>query len=121
MLETDFCKIEYMEKYNAVFCRWKRFCRSTDYRAPLEYGLRLIRAQNASMWITDTTNGFENEPEDTQWLLETFIPKVIDSSCESIAFIIDEDSPLKDEIKQQRAALSQYFNVQEADSLEAIH
>lgn len=120
MVETEYCKVEYLEKQNAIFCRWKKFCYAENYREPLEYGLKLITKYNASMWITDTTNGFESEPEDTRWLLETFIPKAIGTPCRSIAFIIKEDSPLKEEIEQQQAALSHYFNVQKADSLEKI-
>ena len=120
MFETEFCKIEYIEKYNAIFCQWKKSCNFENYRAPFESGLKLINENNASMWVTDTTNGFENDPEDTQWLLETFIPKVIGSSCKTIAFIIKEGSPLKEEIEQQEKALSHYFKVQKANSLEEI-
>ena len=72
------------------------------------------------LWITDTTNGFESVPEDTQWLIESFMPKVIGSSCKTITFIIKEDSPLKEEIEQQEKALSQFFKVQKVDRLNVI-
>jgi len=120
VFETEYCKVKYLENQNAVFCQWKQFCNSENYRKPLEFGLKLINEHNASTWITDTTNGFESGPEDTLWLIETFMPKAIDSPCKSIAFIIEEDSPLKEEIEQQSAALSQYFKVQKVDSLEKI-
>jgi len=118
MFETKFCNIKYLEKHNAVFCQWKQFCKENDYREPFEYGLKLINVKNATIWITDTTNGFENESEDTQWLLETFIPKTTESSCDAIVFIIKEDSPLKDEIDGQTKALSQYFTVRQIERLE---
>jgi len=118
MFETEFCKIEYLEKYNAVFCQWKNFCTSDDYRDPFEFGLQLIKDKNASVWITDTRDGFENEPEDTQWLLENFIPKTIDSSCDTIVFIIQNNSPLKNEIDEQTKALSQYFYTRQIENIE---
>jgi hypothetical protein len=121
VFETEYCKVEYLKKQNAVYCRWKKRCNSQNYRAPFEFGLKLINEHHASMWITDTTNGFENEPDDTRWLFDAFIPKVIASSCESIAFIIQEDSPLEEEIEQQEAGLSQYFKVQKVNSLEEVH
>lgn len=121
MFETDFCKIEYLEKYNAVFCQWKKFCKLDNYRNPLEFGLKLIKDKNATVWITDTTNGFESELEDTQWLLENFIPKTIDSSCDTIIFIIKNNSPLKNEIDGQIKALSQFFNVKQIESLDKIN
>ena len=121
MFESEFCKIEYLEKYNAVFCQWKKFCKSDDYKNPLEFGLKLIQDKNATEWITDTTNGFESEPEDTKWLLENFIPKTIDSSCDTIIFIIKNNSPLKKEIDEQTKALSQYFKVKQTESLDKIN
>lgn len=120
VFETQFCKIEYLENYNAVFCQWKKFCKSDDYRKPFEFGLKLINEKAATTWITDTTNGFENESEDTQWLLENFIPKTIDSSCDTIVFIIQKDSPLKHEIDEQTKALSKYFNVKQIEKLEDL-
>lgn len=116
--ETAFCKVTYLQNYNAIFCQWKQFCKADDYRNPLEYGLKLINKKQATTWITDTTNGFENEAEDTAWLLENFMPKVIESSCDTIIFIIKKDSPLKDEIDGQAKALSQYFNVRQIEKLE---
>jgi len=64
------------------------FCRGDDYRDPFKFGLELIDKEQASTWITDTTNGFENEEADTKWLLETFIPQAIESSIVQIIFII---------------------------------
>ena len=80
--------------------------------------MKLIHEKNATVWITDTTNGFENEREDTEWLLENFIPKAIDSSCNTIVFIIKKDSSLHVEINEQTKALSQYFNVKQIEKSE---
>lgn len=121
MFDTKFCKISYLERYDAVFCEWKKFCEKKDYREPLEFGLELINKKNATTWITDTTNGFESNPEDTAWLLEKFIPKTIDSSCKKIVFLIEDDSPLKAEIDAQAEALSKYFEVECCVSLENSH
>ena len=120
MYKTKFCKVEYLQKHNAIFCQWKQFCKAKDYRSPFEYGLKLINEKNATVWITDTTNGFENESEDTVWLLENFIPKTIESSCDTIVFIIKKDSPLKDEIDGQTNALSEYFSVRQIEKLEDL-
>jgi len=118
--ETKFCKVKYLQKYNAIFCQWEQFCKGDDYRNPFEYGLKLINEKNATVWITDTTNGFENESEDTTWLLESFMPKIIESSCDTIVFIIKENSPLKDEIDGQTKLLSQYFTVRQIEKLEDL-
>ena len=120
MFESDFCKIEYLKQYNAIFCQWKKYCQYKEYKQPLEFGLKLINENNATVWITDTTDGFESNPEDTKWLLENFIPKTINSSCNTLIFIIKNNSSLKNEIYEQSKALSQYFDVKQVESLENL-
>jgi hypothetical protein len=82
------------------------------YRNPLIFGLKLINIKNPKIWITDATNGFINEEEDTIWLLEYFVPKAIESSIEKIIFIVGDDALLKKEIDSQVKPLSQYFEVE---------
>jgi len=117
MFESNFCKISYLSDKEAVFCKWKKFCKGKDYREPLEYGLKLLNQHKATIWITDTTNGFENDEADSKWLIEEFIPQTINSSCKNIIFIMRDDSPLRDEIYTQKEALSQYFDVKIVESL----
>ena len=111
MFKTEFCEVEYREDMGAVLCSWKRFCRGDDYRDPLRYGLKLLVQNKCRNWITDTTNGFENEPEDTAWLLDEFIPQTIESPCENLFFILKDDSPIKEDIQSQIEALSSFFSV----------
>jgi len=108
---TPYCQLQHLKAQNAILCRWKQFCKGDDYRDPFRYAYKEIQKHHISTWITDTTNGFENEAADTQWLLEEFIPKMIESSIKKIIFIIADDSPLMDEIKGQEKALSAFFEV----------
>ena len=118
MYKSSFCKVSYPEELNAVLCEWKQFCKGTDYQKPLLYGLKLINENNAKVWITDTRNGFENEKADTQWLIHDFMPKLLESSCKEIVFVIEEESLLLDEIKGQEQSLSEYFTVTFVKSLD---
>lgn len=117
---TKFCKVTYQKNLNAILCQWKAFCHSEAYRNPLRYGLELLNQTKAINWITDTTYGFENRPEDTEWLVERFIPQAIQSSCENLFFIMEEDSPLREEIEEQATVLGEYFRVSIVGSLEEV-
>jgi len=119
-METEFCKIEYIKDLDAVLCSWKKYCSNDDYRNPLKYGLKLIIETNATTWITDTTNGFESTHEDSKWLATEFSPQAINSTCKTIIFIIQENSPLKNEIELHSQILKQFFEVKLVDSLENI-
>ena len=120
MFETQFCKIEYLQDIDAVLCSWKKYCSLDDYREPLKYGLKLIHENNSTIWITDTTNGFESAQEDNQWLATEFSPQAINSTCKKIIFIIKKDNPLKNEIELQAQLLKQFFEVKLVERLEDI-
>ncbi len=118
MYNTKFCKITHLQQYNAILCEWKQFCKGDDYRNPIRYGAELINKHNVTTWITDTTNGFESAEVDTKWLLEEFMPQMIESSVKKITFIIKNDSPLMDEIAGLVRPLSKYFEVELVGNME---
>jgi hypothetical protein len=120
MHNTPYCKVEYLQEKNAILCQWKQFCKGDDYREPFRYGAKLIEKYHPNIWITDTTNGFENETEDTLWLLEEFVPKMIESSIEKIIFIIQNDSSLMDEVHDQKKALEAFFEVELVKNMEDV-
>lgn len=111
MYNTKFCKIIHLIEKNSILCEWKQFCKGDDYRNPFRYALELIKENDIATWVTDTTNGFENEEADTRWLLEEFMPQMIESSISKIIFIIANDSPLLEELRRQEVALREFFEV----------
>ncbi len=111
MYETPYCQLQHLKEKNAILCKWKQFCKGDDYRDPLKFAAQEIKKYQISTWITDTTHGFESDEADTKWLLEEFVPSMINSSIKKVIFIIAEDSPLMKEIKEQEAALSRFFEV----------
>ncbi len=112
MYNTPYCEVTHLKAQSAVFCKWKRFCRGEDYRAPFRYAHALIEEHNLTTWITDTRQGFENDEADTIWLLETFVPLMKKSSIEKVVFIVEEDSLLYEEIAAQAKALETFFEVE---------
>ena len=119
MYETPYCQLQRLKEQNAILCKWKQFCKGDDYRDPLKFAAQEIKKYQISTWITDTTHGFENNEADTKWLLEEFVPSMINSSIKKVVFIITQDSPLIDEIKKQEVALSQFFEVILVEDLES--
>ena len=117
---TPSCQLQYLKGKNAILCQWKQFCKGDDYRNPFRYAMQEIEKHNITTWITDTTNGFESEEADTQWLLEEFVPSMINSSIKKVIFIIANDSPLMDEIKGQEMVLSQFFEVELVEDLKCF-
>ena len=116
MYNTPYCQLQHLKAQNTILCRWKQFCKDDDYRNPFKFAMQEIEKHQISTWITDTTHGFESEDADTQWLLEKFVPRMIESTIKKVIFIIADDSPLMKEIKGQEVALSQFFEVKLVES-----
>ncbi|MBE6754017.1 MAG: hypothetical protein E7559_06695 [Ruminococcaceae bacterium] len=101
MYSSQYCDVSYNEQYNVVFVKWKKFCRLDDYRAPLMHALEIIRTHEGCDYVADTRDGFENDPADTQWVAEYFMPKAAEYGCGCIWFIIDRENSLRDELEGQ--------------------
>ena len=101
MYISEYCEVSYVEKYNVVFVKWKRFCCNQDYREPLEYALDIINNHKDCNYVADTRNGFENILEDTKWVAEYFMPTAAEYGCKCIYFIIDKGNSLKEELEGQ--------------------
>ncbi len=102
MYLSEYCDVRYVEDYNVVFVVWKKFCCKEDYRTPLVYALQVIKQYKCD-YVADTRSGFENIPEDTEWVADYFMPKAAEYGCKCIYFIIDEENSLKEELEGQEA------------------
>lgn len=120
MYISEYCEVSYKEEYNVVFVKWKKFCCDQDYRRPLEYALDIIKRHENCDYVADTRNGFENIPEDTQWVAEYFMPAAVENGCKCIYFIIDKSNSLKKELKGQEKNSSDKIEFRYIYSLEEI-
>ena len=111
MYKSEFCDVEYNEKLNIVFVTWKKFCRHDDYRNPLLHALEIMREHDGCQYVADTRTGFEDDPADTQWIFDVFLPEAAKTSCKMIIFIIDKDNSLKEELEGQAVELKKLFDV----------
>lgn len=100
MYNSEFCEVSYNKENNVVFVKWKKFCDFDEYRKPLLYALEIIEKYNCD-YVADTRDGFEDNPEDTIWVKDYFIPKAVEYGCRTIYFIIDNNNSLADELKGQ--------------------
>ena len=120
MYISEYCEVDYEEKYNVVLVKWKKFCCNQDYRKPLEYALDIIKQHENCDYVADTRSGFENIPEDTQWVAEYFMPTAVEYGCKCIYFIIDENNSLKEELEGQANDSSDKIEFRYIYSLEEI-
>ena len=92
---------DYLSDKNVVLVHWKKYCELEEYRTPLEHALRVIKDHEGYNYVADTRDGFEDNPLDTKWVAECFMPKAKEYGCKIIYFIIDKANSLKDELEGQ--------------------
>jgi GTP-dependent phosphoenolpyruvate carboxykinase len=120
MYQSEFCDVTYLEELNVVFVHWKKFCRQGDYRKPLLFAIDIMRSHDNCNYVADTRNGFENEPADTQWIFDYFLPQTALTTCKAIFFIIDKDNKLKEELEGQSVELRKQFEVHYCFGLDEV-
>jgi len=101
MYLSEFCDVFYVLEKNVVLVHWKKYCELEQYRLPLEKALVVIRNHSGCDYVADTRDGFEDNPLDTKWVAEYFMPKAKEYGCRIIYFIIDKENSLKEELEGQ--------------------
>ena len=91
----------YIASKNVVLVHWKKYCELERYREPLMKALEVIRDHEGCEYVADTREGFEDNPLDTKWVAEYFMPKAKEYGCSTIYFIIDKGNSLKEELEGQ--------------------
>lgn len=115
VFESEYCRVEYLEKYNIVFLEWKKFCSGKNYREPVMFALNLLRGHKNSNFIFDARNGFEDDKEDVKWGFEFFIPEMAKTDCKRVSFIMNKVSGIEDEMNMWEKEFRKYFEVNKFD------
>ncbi len=98
---SEYSDVFYLEDKNVVLVHWKKYCELEQYRKPLEAALQTIKEHSGCNYVADTRDGFEDNPFDTKWVADYFMPKAKEYGCRVIYFIIDRDNSLKEELEGQ--------------------
>ena len=120
MFESEYAKIEYIEKDNVVFHVWKKEAHFDDYRDPVIASLKLLREHQGSVFIVDARNGFEDVKEDVDWGFTYFLPELKKTGCNIWGFILPKFSEIEGEIDLWTAEIVKNFKVIRAESYEEI-
>jgi hypothetical protein len=120
MFESEFAKIEYLQKDNAVFHIWKKEAHFEDYRKPVNASLELLREHQGSLFIVDARHGFEDVPEDVEWGFQYFLPELKKTGCRIWGFILPEVSDIEGEIDLWTTEIEKNFTVIRAASYDDV-
>lgn len=120
MFNSDYAKIEFIEKDNVVFHVWKKEAHYENYRVPVKASLDLLRAHKGSSFIVDARNGFEDVKEDVEWGFDFFLPEIKKTGCKIWGFILPAKSGIEGEIDLWTKEIEKNFLVIRAESYDEI-
>ena len=114
------CDVFYVADKNVVLVHWKKYCELEQYREPLMKALQVINAHSGCNYVADTRDGFEDNPLDTKWVAEYFMPKAKEYGCSIIYFIIDKDNSLKEELEGQEKDASSILEFRDIYGIDEV-
>ena len=71
--------ITWDDEIDAILHKWEAFVSGQDFRDGCEDLLETIKDQNATKLLVDTQGIQAHDEEDTAWLMEDWLPRVIDA------------------------------------------
>ena len=89
MFNSEFCNVRYSIEDKVVLLTWKKFSSGENYRNPVNYSLELFKSNQVSNFVVDARNGFEDEKADVDWVFTEFSPKMADTNCKKVVFIME--------------------------------
>ena len=111
MFDSEYCNVKYMIEDKVVLLTWKKFSGGENYRNPVKYSLEIFDSNKLSDFVVDVRNGFEDEKTDVDWVITEFLPKMADTSCKKVVFIMEVVNDIEGEMDMWTKEFSRYFRV----------
>ena len=92
VFDSEAFVLRYDEQTNSCVFTMKTYGNRDDFRTPVMHAVELIKKHKCkSLIVDDACEGFKNINEaDLKWIKSIIIPKLRESLCESIYFVVEE-------------------------------
>ena len=118
MFDSEYCNVQYIVKDGVVLLTWKKFSSGENYRNPVNYSLEIFNSNQVCNYVVDARNGFEDEKADVDWVCSEFLPKIANTACKTVVFIMEVVNDIEGEMDMWTKIFSEYFRVFRVTSYE---
>ena len=98
MIQADIAKynkehlsIFYDNETRMVRLKWKAFANSTQLREGLDAGLEIVKQEKALLWLADLKQMQSISPEDEEWIIQKWFPKIVLTGLKKMATVTSLD------------------------------
>ena len=116
LFDSQYGRVEYVEKDNVILLTWKEKCCYDDYRNTTLAALSGLQKYPNSNFVVDARDGFEDEKEDFEWGVNVLLPAISETTCEVVVFIMELVNDIEEEMDMWTKEFMRYFKVVKVDS-----
>lgn len=118
---TKLYSMEWDDELEAVLFRWNDFAAGERFREGANRLLQYIRSKNATKLIVDTSGITAHRDEDEEWLVQEWIPKIIEAGVKYSATVRQDSAIAKMDMEDfiTRIEEHDYVSMMTADMEEA--
>lgn len=89
--ENDHIRLLYDEELQLGKSEWKGFAGSDDFRSIVLRSLACINDHQLTRWLSDRRRMRAIRQQDQDWVVEAFIPQLLESPLRRMASVVSED------------------------------
>ncbi|MFD2246820.1 hypothetical protein [Pontibacter ruber] len=89
--ETEAIRVSYDKDLQLGLGEWKGFVSSDELRVTAMRSLDFINQYSIIHWLSDRSKMKAIRQQDQQWIVEAFIPKLLESPLRRMASVVSED------------------------------
>lgn len=91
ILDNEFARLRYYPQKKIVHHEFKQFVRGEHFRTVLEEGLRVFQTHHAFKWLSDDRGNSAIKPDDAEWAINDWAPRVIAAGWKFWAVVMPEN------------------------------
>lgn len=85
--DSKYLRIYWEEVPNHVRTEWHGFVHNDDFKEGLKRALELAREKKTRLWLGDLTDLKVLTQDDKQWIIEKWIPLLVELKIKKVAFV----------------------------------
>ena len=93
LFDSEAFRLRYDEETNSCVLTHKTYGERDNYRTPMMHAVEIIKKHGCKHLILEDAceQTMDLSEDDIKWIKKVILPKLVQSSCEHIYFVVDED------------------------------
>lgn len=100
VINNEYATLVYQPEQKIVYHTFHKPLTSADFRLVLNTGAELFAKHHACKWLSDDRGNSALSPEDSEWAMKDWFPRVLQAGWKFWALVVPEDIMARMNLKQ---------------------